>query len=62
MSLRGEIALYQDYVLVTPQVWLKLLDHYGGAPEIMLQIIDKPGVKLEAPEMPVIEIDEDGSE
>jgi hypothetical protein len=53
MSLKGEIELYKDYVLVSPQVWLKLHDQFGGAPDIMLQIIDKPVVKLEIPEMPL---------
>jgi hypothetical protein len=35
---------------------------YGGAPDIMLQIIDKPVVKLEVPEMPETQINEDGFE
>jgi hypothetical protein len=36
MSLRGEIELYKDYVIVAPTIWLKLYELYGGAPDIML--------------------------
>jgi hypothetical protein len=36
MSLRGEIELYKDYVIVAPSIWLLLHALYGGAPDIML--------------------------
>jgi hypothetical protein len=52
MSIRNEAKLYQDYVLVVPSIWQKLIGFYGGAPNIILQILDKPVRKLEVPEMP----------
>lgn len=52
MSLRSEIELYKDFVLVAPNLWLKLHGYFGGAPDIMLQIVDKPVGKIEAPEKP----------
>lgn len=36
MSLRGEIELNKDFVIVAPQIWLKLHEQFGGAPDIML--------------------------
>lgn len=62
MSLKGEIELYKDYVIVAPQIWLKLHEQYGGAPDIMLQIINKPVGKLEAPDMPEQQVGENGQE
>ena len=54
MSLKAEIELYKDYVIVAPQVWLKLHEQFGAAPEIMLQLIDRPVGKIEIPDMPKI--------
>jgi len=60
MSLRSEIELYKDFVLVAPNVWLKLYGLFGGAPDIMLQNVEKPVVKLELPEKPEFDYDENG--
>jgi hypothetical protein len=53
MSLKTDINLYEDYVLVDHSTWYALVHHFGGgAPEIMLQVIAKPVGKLEVPQEP----------
>lgn len=42
MSLKDqdEIVKDRDFVIVNQVCWQKLHNHFGGAPEIMFQIID----------------------
>jgi hypothetical protein len=51
MNLRTDLNLYEDYVILSQSSWLRLIAHFGGgAPEIMLQVVERPPVgKLELP-------------
>lgn len=56
MTLRDDIELYSDFVLVGQKAWQKLINFFGGAPEIGFNLIDKPISELTVPSVPDREI------
>lgn len=35
MTLKADLELYEDYVLISQSLWMSLKNLFGGAPEIM---------------------------
>lgn len=49
LQLRKDVSENKDYIILTEPIWKKLLEWYGGGPEIALEIAYDPATKKNKP-------------